>query len=155
VSVAFRRESDEEHQEPKFELPLPPGRNLVTARGFEMIQAKVVEFDAALAAAQDDETRAVIRRDLRYWTTRSRTAEIPPPPPADEAAFGSRVRYRHNGKEAEVDLVGSDEADPEARRITFTAPLAQALMGSGTGDLVDFNGKEGAIEVLAVGPIPD
>ena len=33
VSVAFRRESDEEHLEPKFERPIPPGANLVTARG--------------------------------------------------------------------------------------------------------------------------
>ena len=25
MSVAFRRESDDEHMEPKFELPIPPG----------------------------------------------------------------------------------------------------------------------------------
>ena len=30
MSVAFRRESDEEHLEPKFELPIPPGPNYVT-----------------------------------------------------------------------------------------------------------------------------
>jgi len=30
MSVAFRRESDEEHLEPKFELPVPPGPNFVT-----------------------------------------------------------------------------------------------------------------------------
>ena len=33
MSVAFRRESDEEHLEPKFEIPIPVGPNLVTARG--------------------------------------------------------------------------------------------------------------------------
>ena len=27
MSVAFRRESDEEHKEPKFEIPLPSGPN--------------------------------------------------------------------------------------------------------------------------------
>ena len=27
MSVAFRRESDEEHLEPIFEIPLPPGPN--------------------------------------------------------------------------------------------------------------------------------
>ena len=67
MSVAFRRESDEEHLEPKFELPLPPGPNLVTARGLAMISAQVVELDAALAAATDDPARAAIKRDLRYW----------------------------------------------------------------------------------------
>ncbi len=35
MSVAFRRESDEEHKEPRFELPIPPGPNLVTERGFD------------------------------------------------------------------------------------------------------------------------
>ena len=33
MSVAFRRESDEEHKEPKFEIPIPVGPNLVTAAG--------------------------------------------------------------------------------------------------------------------------
>ena len=33
MSVAFRRDSDEEHLEPKFELPIPAGPNLVTLRG--------------------------------------------------------------------------------------------------------------------------
>ena len=37
MSVAFRRESDEEHKEPRFELPIPPGPNLVTARGLKLI----------------------------------------------------------------------------------------------------------------------
>ena len=37
MSVAFRRESDEEHLEPKFEIPIPPGPNLVTARGLALI----------------------------------------------------------------------------------------------------------------------
>ena len=40
MSVAFRRESDEEHLEPKFELPLPPGPNLVTSRGLKLIEAR-------------------------------------------------------------------------------------------------------------------
>ena len=43
MSVAFRRESDEEHLEPKFELPIPPGPNLVTSRGLELTRAKVAE----------------------------------------------------------------------------------------------------------------
>ena len=41
MSVAFRRESDEEHLEPKFELPIPPGPNLVTARGLALIAVLV------------------------------------------------------------------------------------------------------------------
>ena len=37
MSVAFRRESDEEHKEPRFELPIPAGPNLVTEDGPKVI----------------------------------------------------------------------------------------------------------------------
>ena len=37
MSVAFRRDSDEEHKEPRFELPIPPGPNYVTERGLALI----------------------------------------------------------------------------------------------------------------------
>ena len=40
MSVAFRRDGDEEHLEPKFEIPIPPGPNLVTARGLALIGEK-------------------------------------------------------------------------------------------------------------------
>ncbi|MGZ3172811.1 MAG: GreA/GreB family elongation factor, partial [Croceibacterium sp.] len=45
MSVAFRRDSDEEHLEPKFELPIPPGPNLVTARGLQMIGDRIAELE--------------------------------------------------------------------------------------------------------------
>ena len=54
MSVAFRRESDDEHLEPKFELPLPPGPNLVTPRGLAQIRAKVAELEARLAGLTDE-----------------------------------------------------------------------------------------------------
>jgi hypothetical protein len=37
MSVAFRRESDDEHKEPEFELPIPVGANLVTPRGARLL----------------------------------------------------------------------------------------------------------------------
>src|SRR4029079_14786816 len=46
MSVAFLRESDEEHKEPRFELPIPPGPSLVTPRGLALIEAKVGELEA-------------------------------------------------------------------------------------------------------------
>lgn len=153
MSVAFRREDDDEHKEPKFAIPLPPGPNLVTARGLAMIRARVTELEAALAGAGDDaEAVAAIRRDLKYWNTRETSAEIAPIPDAEEVAFGSRVTYRLAGKEATVDLVGSDEAEPPAR-IPFTAPLAQVMIGLAPGESESFGERE--LEVVATGPIPD
>ena len=48
MSVAFRREGDDEHLEPKFEIPIPPGPNLVTARGAALIHAFNFIIDDAL-----------------------------------------------------------------------------------------------------------
>ena len=151
MSVAFRRESDEEHKEPRFELPLPAGPNLVTARGLAAIEARVAELESEIAAGQDEAKLADLQRKLRYWRTRHATAQLVPPPSAGEAAFGSRVTFRLNGQVRTVEIVGDDEADPHAGLIAFSAPLARALIGAGPGDMADFGGKADAIEVIEVG----
>lgn len=154
MSVAFRRESDEEHKEPRFELPLPAGPNLVTARGRDLIDAKVVEIEAAIAAEADAEAKELLKRELRYWHTRQTTAQIAPAPEDGVVGIGSRVRIRLAGKERLIDVVGHDEADPAADRIAFSAPLAHALLGAEAGEKVDFNGRAEAIEILDTTPIP-
>lgn len=154
MSVAFRRESDEEHKEPRFELPLPPGPNLVTTRGLAIMRERVAHFTAAVESAADDDARLVAKRDLRYWQTRETTAEIAPIPGPGEVAFGSRVTFELNGQTRTLDLVGADEADPDVGRITFTAPLAQAMLEAEAGDVLAFNGKPDAIRILDAQPIP-
>ena len=63
MSVAFRRESDEEHLEPKFELPIPPGPNLVTERGYALIKARHDRLETELQGALgEDERKAALRR---------------------------------------------------------------------------------------------
>ncbi len=133
MSVAFRRESDEEHKEPKFELPLPPGPNLVTARGRALIDARIATLEAEIAAEADETAREVLKRELRYWNTRQTTAMLAPEPDGEEVAFGTRVTFRLNGAERTIHIVGSDEAEPAAGRIAFTAPLANAMMGAEAG----------------------
>ncbi|WCT74341.1 GreA/GreB family elongation factor [Sphingomonas naphthae] len=149
MSVAFRRESDEEHKEPKFELPIPAGPNYVTPRGQTLIVEKVAALEAALASAEEA-AREEIARDLRYWRTRQATALPAPTPAEDEAGIGSRVRFRLDGREREIGIVGDDEADPAEGLIAFSAPLARAMMGAMAGEHVDFGGRREAIEVLAV-----
>ena len=109
MSVAFRRDSDEEHLEPKFELPLPSGPNLVTPRGRALLDEKIAALEAEQPHA-DEDRRTQIARELRYWNTRRVTAILAPAPPADEVAFGSRVRFRLNGKEQELAIVGDDDS---------------------------------------------
>ena len=135
MSVAFRRESDEEHKEPRFELPLPAGPNYVTARGLRLIQAKVAE----LADATSDEAK----REARYWGTRLATAQLAPPPPAGAVAIGARVTIRLNGAEKMVDIVGHDEGDPASGSTGTASPRDSRCLPSRpsrprTSDMPDF-----------------
>ena len=145
MSVAFRRESDDEHKEPKFDIPIPPGPNLVTERGLKMIEGKVAELEAIDAPGEEQQ------RELRYWRQRLATAQIGPVPAADEVGFGSLVTFRLNKAKREIRIVGEDEADPAAGLLGLQAPLAQALIGAGEGDRVPFGVKEDAIEILSIG----
>ena len=149
MSVAFRRESDEEHLEPKFELPIPPGPNLVTPRGLALIEARNVELEAAVTAATPEQLPG-LQRDLRYWRTRLATALLAPPASGAIVAFGTKVTIDQDGTTRTLELVGHDESDPAAGRIAFTAPLAKALIGSEIGDEVDPPGPGGPITITAV-----
>jgi len=155
VSVAFRRESDDEHMEPKFELPIPPGPNLVTARGLRLIREEVAALEAADLTGQDEETVKKLRRTLRYWRARLATAQVQPVPTGDVVAFGTRVIYRLGGSEKRVAIVGHDEADPNEGRISFTSPLARAMIGAEVGECVDFAGKADAIEIIGMEAIAE
>ena len=154
MSVAFRRESDEEHLEPKFEIPIPPGPNLVTPRGLALIGERVAELEARMAqAATDDPAIEAAKRDLRYWHTRQATAVLAPTPSGETAEFGTRITFILKGKRRTLTLVGDDEAAPAAGSIAFSAPLARALMGAKAGDVMEFAGDDEAIEVLEISAI--
>ena len=150
MSVAFRRESDDEHLEPKFELPIPPGPNFVTPTGLAQIEARVAELEAVLEAASDEETIKAIRRDLRYWRNRQSTAQIAPPPRESEVGIGSRVTLKLRGQVQTITITGYDEADPAKGLIAFSAPLARAILGTSAGDVADFAGEADAIEIMDV-----
>ena len=150
MSVAFRRESDDEHKEPEFELPIPVGPNLVTPRGFRLLGEAVRRLEAAIAAEADEEARKKLQRRLRYFHTRQATAEVQAPPADGTAGIGSRVSWCLNGAEKTVTIVGGDEADPAQGHIAFSAPLARAMMGAEAGETVEYQGRDDAILVLAV-----
>ena len=151
MSVAFRREGDDEHLEPKFELPIPPGPNLVTGRGLEQIRAKVIELEALLPDLTDEDAIKAARRQLRYWGTRQATAQPMPAPDGSRVTFGCTVTIRMNGQERSITIVGDDEADPASGRLSYSAPLCRAIMDAEVGDMVDFANRAEAIEICAIG----
>lgn len=152
MSVAFRRDSDEEHKEPRFELPLPPGPNLVTERGYDLIEARTKELEAAVASAASDEQRAELQRDLRYWRARLATAQVAPVPSGDAVAFGTRVTFEQGGRVRSLTIVGHDEADPASELIAFASPLGQALMGAEPGEDITAPGPGHPMRVISISP---
>jgi len=150
MSVAFRRDSDEEHKEPRFELPLPPGPNLVTDRGYDLIKTRTEELEAAVPAAVSDEHRAELQRDLRYWRTRLATAQIAPEATGETVAFGTRVTLEQDGRVRHLTIVGHDEADPASGLIAFASPLGRALMGAEAGEDLSVPGSNHSIRVISI-----
>jgi transcription elongation GreA/GreB family factor len=150
VSVAFRRESDEEHLEPKFELPIPPGPNLVTSRGLRLIEEKAAALEARLAEELTEEERKRVLRDARYWRARAASAQLAPVPSGEEVAIGCRVTFSRDGVEKKVEIVGHDESEPAAGRVAFTAPLVKAMLGAAEGEEVEVPGGSVVIERIEV-----
>ena len=155
MSVAFRRDGDEEHLEPKFERPIPPGPNLVTATGLAQIHARVIELEGALPGLADETMITATRRELRYWRTRQATAQLAATPDGTCVAFGCTVAFALNGQQRSITIVGDDEASPPAGLLAFSAPLCRAMMDAEVGDRLDFGGRHEAIEILAIGPPVD
>ena len=150
MSVAFRRDSDEEHLEPKFELPIPPGPNYVTPNGLAQIEARLAELEAAVAAGGTEEAVKALKRDLRYWHQRHSSAIPAPTPALGVVGIGSRVTFTLRDKQQSMTITGHDEADPAHNMISFASPLARALLGLAAGDFADFGGEEEAIEINEV-----
>jgi transcription elongation GreA/GreB family factor len=158
VSRAFVKEDDQAGDSPLPDRPISPRRNLVTRRGLRLIEQQVAQHRSDLArasAAADREAIGRASRELRYWTARLDTAELAEPGAGTAyVVFGALVTVTSaDGTEASFRIVGEDEADPSAGRIAWTAPVAQALLGSEAGDLCAL--PTGEVEVLSIATAPE
>ena len=125
MSVAFRRDSDEEHLEPKFELPIPPGPNLVTARGLALIEAKVAELELRLAEPLPEEERKAVLRDARYWRARAASAQLAPVPSGEVVGRLSMVTVGATLLTRTVKL--TDAPATPSLSVTVTEPMKLPL----------------------------
>jgi transcription elongation GreA/GreB family factor len=152
MSRAFVRESDQ--PEPLPDRVVSEHPNLVTPAGLRLIETRLHELEAARAASRttDDPVElAGISRDLRYWTQRRATARVIEAAANPEVVrFGVTATLRfEDGREQTFQLVGEDEADPAHGLVSWTSPLAQALLGRRRGDEVTALGEQGEIVRLA------
>lgn len=67
---------------------------------------------------------------------------------SDRVVFGAKVVLLDlaNDEQVTYQLVGAEEADIEAGRISLTAPLGKALIGKRVGDTVQFRAPGGVRE---------
>jgi transcription elongation GreA/GreB family factor len=121
--------------------PVSAHPNYVTRQGLALIESA---FDASrrkhneAQASGDREGIAKAARDLRYWSIRRAHAQlIELDPGKDIVQFGNTVTIRRDdGREQTFKIVGEDEADPSKGSISHVSPLAHALLGKKTGDVV-------------------
>jgi transcription elongation GreA/GreB family factor len=163
MSRAFVKEDAEEQASELLpERPQSPHPNYVTPQGQAALQKQLQalqEERRALLDRDDDFTSRdhlrVIERDLRYVQERLDRAIVidPASQPADEVAFGAAVRtVDDNDEERAFTIVGEDEAEPSAGRISWVSPLAKSLIGARVGETVTWKRPTGDLhlEILSI-----
>ena len=139
------------------ERPVSLERNLVTARGLALIEAELRQARAAFATAEAAGDRIAMgnaSRDIRYWAARRASAErIDPVSTEAGVRFGMAVTLRYgDGHDRIWRIVGEDEADASAGRISHVSPLARALFGRDVGDEIHVGPQSAEIIAIDVKP---
>lgn len=162
MSRAFTKESTDDLVAGELpERPVPAHANYMTPSGRDQLHAKVRELQAQheqLAARLDDDPAArqklrEVERDQRYFNAQLDRAMVVDPAgqPRDEVHFGAAVKILdEDGKRHRFMIVGDDEADVAAGKISWASPLAAAMMGAKVGDTVKWRRPAGEAEVEIV-----
>jgi transcription elongation factor GreB len=141
----------------------PEGAKKLSTELSQLVQSerpRVVQ-EVADAAAQGDRSENAeyiygkrrlreIDRRIRFLTKRLDSAVVVQAGEArkDEVRFGALVELiDEHGKARSYRIVGPDEADPSAGRISFQSPLGKSLMKRRVGDAVIVTRPAGEIEV--------
>jgi transcription elongation GreA/GreB family factor len=128
------------------ERPISEHPNYVTPTGLAQLEAQVEALSAkhsTLSPQKEDpiisQQLAVIERDLRYFEARLEQA-ILVEAGQDEptiVVFGTSVMVEdEEGNQHTFQIVGEDEADVNANKVSYVSPLAKALIGHRAGETV-------------------
>lgn len=159
MSVAFTKEDSAETASETLlpDRPVSPHPNLVTAAGLKALEVQLQQARDAYTTAQTIEDvnerrrqAAIPLRDMRYFATRVRTAQIiADPTSTDVVAFGSTVTFRRDdGRVQTYRIVGEDQADPKTGTISFVSPVARLLLNKAVGDEVSISGQN--LEIMSI-----
>jgi len=162
MSRAFVKESDDDLTAGELpERPVPEHANYVTPHGMELLRARVRELaeqheQLKAVAAEDSEAKRKLReveRDQRYFNAQLERAEVVDPAghPPGEVRFGATVKVEEaDGRVETFCIVGDDEADVTAGKISWGSPLARSLIGAKVGETVKWRRPAGDTEVEIV-----
>ncbi|WP_047536853.1 GreA/GreB family elongation factor [Methylotenera versatilis] len=144
MSRGFVKEDDLEHAGTDVpERPVSLHANYVTTNGYrqlEMLAETLEKQRVDLSNKKDDQTAmqqlAVVNRDLRYVAARLESALIIQTNDArsntdnQTVLFGATVTVEDEAGDSHTyTIVGEDEANIKANKISYTSPLGQALIG--------------------------
>ena len=161
MSRAFVKEADVEQV-----MEAPPQRrhsgapNYITPEGFETLRARVAELDAQRRTLADAPERLGRRADqqrveteLRYLAERVQRAIVVEPPEAPhlEVGIGAEVDLVDENDDAHrFVIVGEDEVDVGAGRVSWNSPLGRAVLRRRVGDSARWERPAGDLEVELV-----
>lgn len=162
MSRGFVKEDDLEHagtDVPERLISAHP--NYVTANGYAQLQAQaealtqaIKELSTKKDSADAQQKLAVLNRDLRYVAARLESAILAKPnSDADQVLFGATVTVEdEEGESQTYHIVGEDEADVKAGKVSWVSPLARALIGRKLGESAVWVRPAGNItlEIIAI-----
>ena len=149
MSRGFVKEDDLEHAGTDLpERPLSEHPNYVTPLGLLQLQQQVAQLEQErqqLAPKKEDpvvqQRLGMVERDLRYFEARLEQAILVDPvnQPSGVVLFGATVTTEdENGEIQHFTIVGEDEADIAANKVSWVSPLARALLGHKAGESVSW-----------------
>jgi transcription elongation factor GreB len=172
MSKAFTKESDGEDDDPEpEEAPVPKGDQHITRAGFRALQAELkrlwevdrpkITEEVSVAAAQGDRSENAeyiygkkklreIDRRIRFLTKRLDRVTVVEPSREQlgRIFFGAWFSIEDDdGKATSYRIVGTDEIDLAARKISVRSPVAQALLGKKVGEVVIILRPKGPVQV--------
>lgn len=160
MSRAFVKESDAETEGP---LPQITGPLHVSAVTVAVWQEELAAADADIAklrgsdAPEDRQAMSSAKRRADLLRARLAAAVVVRSAGSvEEVGFGSVVAAEdETGRRWTFTLVGGEEADPAAGRISWQSPLGEALMGGRAGDVVEWPRRNGALSLTIRSVSPD
>lgn len=162
MSRGFIKEDDLEHAGTDVpERQISQHANYVTVNGYAQLEKLATELEQrrlSLSASKDEQQAqqklAVINRDLRYVAARLENALVTIPYlNAEQVLFGATVTVEdEDGASHTYEIVGEDEADIKANKVSWVSPLAKALIGQKIGESVLWMRPAGnaMLEIIAV-----